>query len=194
MAFMNCLYYFALLLTQQLTTWSHTNLHSFIPKSNNGLLFNIMEIIIERKHRLGGKLLIESSTLSALYQFGSFTSVKFSHVSDQSSMLYCNCSCLMGRQRDRRLFSTPKIGNKSITFLLIYITYLPTYLPTYQCDQMIRLFFNICPLATKNSPKLYQIFQSRLNICQKLVKFCQSCLFSPNLVTLLPTYLPAYLT
>ena len=85
-------------------------------------------------------------------------------------------------------------NRKQVNYFSSYLYYLPTYLPTYQCDQMIRLFFNICPLATKNSPILYQIFQSRLNICQKLVKFCQSCLFSPNLVTLLPTYLPAYLT
>ena len=34
-----------------------------------------------------------------------------------------------------------------------------------QCDQTVRLFFNIWPLATiTNSPIMYQICQSRLNI------------------------------
>ena len=65
-----------------------------------------------------------------------------------------------------------------------------------QCDQMVRLFFKIWPLATiKISPIMYQIFQSRLKrlcqiqnklseICQRIVKFCQSGEISPNLVTL----------
>ena len=60
---------------------------------------------------------------------------------------------------------------------------------------MVRLFFNIWPLATmKIIHNMFQICQSRpiilkkrnklLKNCQRLVKFCQIGEISPNLVTL----------
>ena len=64
-----------------------------------------------------------------------------------------------------------------------------------QCDQMVRLFFNIWSFATKKfSPIMSQIGQSMLSIlpnmkkpsiiCQILVNFCQSGKILPNLFTL----------
>ena len=59
-----------------------------------------------------------------------------------------------------------------------------------QCDQLVRLFFNIWPFAImKIGPIMSQISQSQLRnklskICQRLVNFCQSGEISPNLVTL----------
>ena len=71
-----------------------------------------------------------------------------------------------------------------------------------QCDQMVRLFFNIWPFATmKISPIMSQICQSKLSILpnkewavKNLPKTCKSCQSgenSPNLVTLF-VFVPRY--
>ena len=75
-------------------------------------------------------------------------------------------------------------------FLLIHSKVLAN-----QCDQMVRLFFNIWPFAAmKISPIISQMCKSMLIICQIrrrlskiwqiLANFCQSDKISPNLVTL----------
>ena len=54
-----------------------------------------------------------------------------------------------------------------------------------QCDQMVRLFFNICPLAAmKINPIIYQFLKVGSTFCQirnKLSKFCQSLVKMPGM-------------
>ena len=72
--------------------------------------------------------------------------------------------------------------------------YLSTLTLTYyQCDQLVRLLFQIWPFAAmKINTIMSQICQSRHSILPnkkktvKIVNFCQSGKISPNLVTLLP--------
>ena len=85
--------------------------------------------------------------------------------------------------------------NFSSAFLEWLVTQTKHNLPRHQCDQMVRLFFNIWPFAAmKISPIISQMCKSMLIICQIrrrlskiwqiLANFCQSDKISPNLVTL----------
>ena len=66
-----------------------------------------------------------------------------------------------------------------------------------QCDQLVRLFFNIWPTTTMKINPIMQKFcqvdstfcqirNKPSKICRRLLKFCQNGEISPNLVTLMP--------
>ena len=59
------------------------------------------------------------------------------------------------------------------------------YLAIYNIKKLPKTY-KIC----QNSFKCCQTLNKPLTICQRFLKFCQSGKISPNLVTLLPTYLP----
>ena len=119
---------------------------------------------------------------------------KYSH-----NLCYCKISfivlapklCQNSKLKSTYLYLIPSTCLlKPVYFNILWIVF-----EANQCDQVVRLFFNIVSSGTlKICPAMSQFCQNRLSICeirnkltkfwQKLVNFRQSGEISPNLVTL----------
>ena len=113
-----------------------------------------------------------------------------------SSMDSCVILCFFPVGTDLRIFAVINVGIQA-SFKLKYVAVrkMPSFVgTTYQCDQKAILFFNLLTLVSlKNCQSrctsLPNTKQNHTKISQRLFKFCQRGEISPNLVTLLPTYL-----